>query len=90
MHPRAALTPRFMASQVDDVRLPFSVMDPIIGDVISILWEPEMMEETGSALKILTSEVLTQVGQQVLAATLMTALMSALQWPISEFSRGCH
>jgi hypothetical protein len=58
-------------------------MDPIVGDVLSIFWEPEMMEETGGALKILTSEVLTSVGQQVLAATLMTALMSALQWPIS-------
>lgn len=75
---------RFMASKVDDARLPFSVLDPIIGDVLSVLWEPEMLAETGSALKILTSEVLTQVGQQVLAATLMTALMSALQWPLSE------
>lgn len=42
-----------------------------------------MIRETGSALKILTSEVLTQIGQTVLQATVMTALMSALQWPIS-------
>jgi hypothetical protein len=73
-----------MASKVDDVRLPFSVMDPIIGDVFSVLWEPEMMAEMGNALKILTSEILTQVGQQILQATIMTALMSALQWPMSE------
>jgi len=73
-----------MASIVDDVRLPFSVLDPIVGDVFSVFWEPEMMSEMGSALKILTSEILTQVGQQVLQATVMTALMSALQWPISE------
>lgn len=66
----------------DDVRLPFSVLDPVIGDVFSVLWEPEMMGETGNALKILASEALTQVGQQVLQATVMTALMSALQWPI--------
>jgi hypothetical protein len=66
----------------DDVRLPFSVLDPVIGDVFSVLWEPQMMGETGNALKILTGEVLTQVGQQVLQATVMTALMSALQWPI--------
>ncbi|ORY29519.1 hypothetical protein BCR39DRAFT_531941 [Naematelia encephala] len=72
----------FMASKVDDVRLPFSTLDPIIGDVFSVLWEPEMMNEMGSALKILTSEIITQVGQQVLQATIMTALMSALQWPI--------
>ena len=71
----------------DDVRLPFSVLDPIVGDVFSILWEPEMMGETGNALKLLTAEVLSQVGQTVLQATVMTALMSALQWPISMFLR---
>ena len=73
----------FMASKVDDVRLPFSTLDPIIGDVLSVLWEPDMMQEMGSALKILTGEILTQVGQQVLQATVMYGLMSALQWPIS-------
>lgn len=68
----------------DDVRLPFSVLDPIVGDVFSVLWEPEMIKETGGALKILTGEVLSQIGTTVLAATVMTALMSALQWPISQ------
>lgn len=70
----------------DDVRLPFSVLDPIVGDVFSVLWEPEMIRETGSALKIMTAEVISQVGLTLLQATAMTALMSALQWPISEFS----
>jgi hypothetical protein len=72
-----------MEGKADDVRLPFSVMDPIMGDVFSVVWEPKMMGETGNALRILTSEVLTSVGQQVLAATVMATLMSALQWPIS-------
>lgn len=72
-----------MNSAQDDVRLPFSVLDPIVGDVFSVLWEPEMMGETGNALKILTSEVLSSVGTTVLQATVMTGLMSALQWPIS-------
>lgn len=72
----------FMASKVDDVRLPFSVLDSAVGDVFSVLWEPEMMSEMGSALKIIGTEVLTQVSQQVLQATIMTALMSALQWPL--------
>jgi hypothetical protein len=70
----------------DDIRLPFSVLDPVVGDVFSVLWEPEMIRETGSALKILTGEVLSQLGQTVLQATVMTALMSALQWPISQYS----
>ena len=76
-----------MTGTVDDVRLPFSVLDPVVGDVFSVLWEPEMMGETGNALRILTQEVLTQVGQQVLQATVMTALLSALQWPICASSR---
>ncbi|KAF8336458.1 uncharacterized protein EI90DRAFT_2912015 [Cantharellus anzutake] len=74
--------PGFMAGPRDDVRLPFSVLDPLVGDVFSVRWEPEMMGETGNALKLLTAEVLSQVGQTVLQATVMTALMSALQWPI--------
>ena len=39
--------------------------------------------ETGSALKILTGGVLSQIGMTVLQATVMTGLMSALQWPTS-------
>ena len=74
-----------MTGELDDVRLPFSVLDPVVGDVYSVLWEPEMIRETGGALKILTSEVLSQVGQTVLQATVMTALMSALQWPIRAY-----
>lgn len=73
-----------MANKNDDVTLPFSVLDAVVGDVFSVLWEPDMMAEMGSALKILTSEVLSSGLQQVLAATALTALMSAIQWPISE------
>ena len=73
-----------MNSLQDDVRLPFSVLDPIVGDVWSVLWEPDMIRETGDALKILTAEVLSQVGQTVLQTTVMATLMTALQWPISK------
>ena len=71
----------------DDVRLPFSVLDPIVGDVFSVRWEPEMMEETGNALRILTTEVLSQVSTTVLQATIMTGLMAGLQWPMCTYSR---
>ncbi|KAH9961458.1 hypothetical protein BGW80DRAFT_1137239, partial [Lactifluus volemus] len=74
--------PGFLNGQLDDPRLPYSVLDPVVGDVFSVLWEPEMIRETGSALRIMTAKVLSQVGQTVLAATAMMALMSALQWPI--------
>lgn len=75
-----------MNSVKDDVRLPFSVLDPVVGDVFSVLWEPEMLGETGATLKILTSEVLSQVSTTVLSATVMTSLMAALQWPICKIS----
>ncbi|ESK92389.1 duf726 domain protein [Moniliophthora roreri MCA 2997] len=74
--------PGFLNGTLDDPRLPFSVLDPVVGDVYSVLWEPEMIRETGAALKILTGEVLTQIGQTVLQATAMAAFMTALQWPI--------
>lgn len=74
-----------MSGPRDDVRLPFSVLDPIVGDVFSVRWEPEMMGETGNAIKLLTSEILSQLSTTVLQATVMTTLMSALTWPISEF-----
>ncbi|KAJ3756007.1 hypothetical protein EV360DRAFT_95895 [Lentinula raphanica] len=74
--------PGFLNGKLDDPRLPFSVLDPVVGDVFSVLWEPEMIRETGSALSILTGEVLSQISQTVLQATVMATLMTALQWPI--------
>ena len=74
-----------MASFKDDVQLPFSVLDPIVGDVFSILWELEMLGETGSLLKILTSKVLSTIGQTMLQVTIMGTLMSTLQLPICQY-----
>ncbi|KAE9386574.1 DUF726-domain-containing protein [Gymnopus androsaceus JB14] len=64
----------FLNSPLDDPRLPFSVLNPIVSDVFSVLWEPEMIRETG--------EVLSQIGQTVLQTPVMATLMTALQWPI--------
>jgi hypothetical protein len=44
-----------------------------------------MMEEMGNALKILSTEVLSQVGQTVLQATFLGALMGAIQWPLCVY-----
>jgi hypothetical protein len=73
-----------MSSINDDVRLPFSVLDPMVGDVFSVRWEPEMMGETGNALRILSTEVLSQVGTTVLQFTVLTGLMSAISMPLRE------
>lgn len=47
----------WMTGKVDDVRLPFSTVDPIMGDIYSVLWEPEMLTSMGDTINILATEV---------------------------------
>ena len=47
----------WMTGKVDDVRLPFSTVDPIMGDLYSIHWEPEMLQSIGNTIKVLATEV---------------------------------
>ncbi|KAH8676205.1 hypothetical protein BX600DRAFT_479879 [Xylariales sp. PMI_506] len=72
----------WMTSKVDDVRLPFSTVDSIMGDIYSILWEPEMLTSMGDTINILATEALTQGLQQVLGSTILIGLMAALQLPV--------
>ena len=72
----------WMNGKIDDVRLPYSTVDPVMGDVYSVLWEPQMLQSMGDTINILATEALTQGLQQVLGATILVALMSALQLPI--------
>lgn len=71
----------WMNGNEDDVRLPFSTVDPINGDLYSLHWEPEMLKSTGQTMGILASEIVTQTIQQILGATVLTALMAAIQLP---------
>lgn len=73
----------WMNGQADDVRLPFSTVDPVMGDVFSLLWEPEMLQSMGQTIGILASEALSTSIQQILGATILTALMSAIQLPMA-------
>ncbi|KAL8829448.1 MAG: hypothetical protein Q9191_002013 [Dirinaria sp. TL-2023a] len=72
----------WMNGKVDDVRLPYSTVDPIMGDMYSVLWEPEMLQSMGQTINILATEALTQGLQQVLGSTILVALMASLQLPI--------
>ncbi|KAI0882862.1 DUF726-domain-containing protein [Annulohypoxylon maeteangense] len=72
----------WMTSTNDDVRLPFSTIDPVMGDIYSILWEPEMLTSMGDTINILATEALTQGLQQVLGSTILISLMAALQLPV--------
>lgn len=47
----------WMTGKVDDVRLPFSTVDPVMGDLYSVLWEPEMLTTMGDTINILATEV---------------------------------
>lgn len=47
----------WMSGKVDDVRLPFSTVDPIMGDMYSLLWEPDMLQSMGDTIRILATEV---------------------------------
>jgi hypothetical protein len=47
----------WMTGKVDDVRLPYSTIDPIMGDIYSVLWEPEMLRSIGDTINILATEV---------------------------------
>ena len=47
----------WMTGKVDDVRLPFSTVDPVMGDIYSLLWEPEMLQSMGQTINILANEV---------------------------------
>ncbi|KAK6434832.1 hypothetical protein LTR95_008981 [Oleoguttula sp. CCFEE 5521] len=72
----------WMTGKVDDVRLPFSTVDPIMGDMYSVHWEPEMLQSTGATIQILGTEALTQTIQQVLGATFLATLMAGISTPI--------
>ncbi|KAL3447978.1 hypothetical protein BJX65DRAFT_295489 [Aspergillus insuetus] len=72
----------WMTGNIDDVRLPYSTVDPIMGDIYSVLWEPEMLKSMGETINILATEALTQGLQQVLGSTILTALMASLQLPL--------
>lgn len=47
----------WMTGKIDDVRLPYSTVDPIMGDLYSVLWEPEMLQSMGATINILATEV---------------------------------
>lgn len=73
----------WMNGDLDDVRLPFSTVDPVMGDMFSLLWEPEMLRSMGQTIGILASEALSTSIQQILGATILSALMSAIQLPMA-------
>ncbi|KAJ1928926.1 hypothetical protein IWQ60_001615 [Tieghemiomyces parasiticus] len=67
----------------DDGTLPFSVIDEVVGDQYALFFEPEMLRELGSILKMLAGEVLSTATVQILQYTMLHGLLSALTWPLT-------
>ena len=61
----------WMSSKVDDVRLPFSTLDPVMGDMYSVLWEPEMLTSMGDTINILATEVCYRLSAMTMGIPLM-------------------
>ncbi|RKP14290.1 hypothetical protein BJ684DRAFT_4159, partial [Piptocephalis cylindrospora] len=72
-----------MLSRDEDFWLPFSTVDPIVGDQFCLMWEPEMLTELDNVLKILAGELLGQAVQTVLGHTMLSTLMAGLMWPLA-------
>lgn len=72
----------WMSGTMDDIRLPFSTVDQVMGDLYSLLWEPEMLTSMGQTINILANEILAQSIQQILGSTLLITLMAGLQLPM--------
>ncbi|KAF7724914.1 hypothetical protein EC973_000573 [Apophysomyces ossiformis] len=70
-------------SNEEATTLPFSTLDPLMGDHFSLYWEPEMLVALGSAFKIFATEAVTFSIQQALAHTIMGALLAGLTWPLA-------
>ncbi|KAI8581319.1 hypothetical protein K450DRAFT_232485 [Umbelopsis ramanniana AG] len=62
---------------------PFCTIDSLMGDHYTLFWEPELLTELGSAIKIIATEVVTQAIQQALQHTIMGALLAGLTWPLA-------
>ena len=54
----------WMNGKIDDVRLPYSTVDPVMGDLYSVLWEPEMLRSMGDTINILATEVYKHISSR--------------------------
>ncbi|KAI7891224.1 uncharacterized protein EV154DRAFT_563542 [Mucor mucedo] len=70
-------------TEKDEASLPFSTLDHLMGDHYTLYWEPEMLEELGSAFRIFATEAVTFSIQQALAHTIMGALLAGLAFPLA-------
>lgn len=54
-----------------------------MGDHYALHWEPDMLQDLGSAFRIFATEVVAFSIQQALTHTIMGALLAGLAWPLA-------
>ncbi|PVZ98136.1 hypothetical protein BB558_005862 [Smittium angustum] len=62
--------------------LPFSLLDPINGDVFSLVWDLEGLENVGASFKMLATELATTSVMQTLQFTVLPNLLGPLSIPM--------
>ncbi|CCE66181.1 hypothetical protein TPHA_0P00230 [Tetrapisispora phaffii CBS 4417] len=74
--------PGWMINEEDEISAPFSTIDCIEGDIFSLNWEPSILTEIGTRMKVATSEVVTDSIQQMLGNVILVSIVSAIQLPL--------
>ncbi|KAF2025232.1 DUF726-domain-containing protein [Setomelanomma holmii] len=78
----------WMNGKVDDVRLPYSTVDPVMGDIYSVLWEPEMLRSMGDTINILATEARADMAGLILADSLIDRNLGTRPVTLVGFSLG--
>lgn len=76
----------WILNESDDVRSPFLCLDPVMGDLYSLNWEPKILESMGKSIRILTNQTLSFSIYTILGQTALSTLISAILLPLSLIS----
>ncbi|OLY78609.1 putative membrane protein [Smittium mucronatum] len=66
----------------DEVNLPFELLDPINGDIFSLIWDEKALLEVGASFKLLASELASTTVMQTLQYTVLPNLLGPLSIPM--------
>lgn len=67
----------------DDYSLPFSTLTPgVYGDQYALIWESNELQQLGSTLKLLATEIGSFIFQQGICAAILPTLMAGLTGPL--------
>ncbi len=71
-----------IANGLEDLVVPFMGVSPVMGSHYALCFDPHILKTLGDALKIFASEIISFSAQQVLQQTILSIMLSALNWPL--------